>query len=235
MVRSCPAGASSRRARRLAFVFATLWPLAWAPAAAQDVPSGTGLGWFESAARAGDAEAQYRLGSILERGTVIEGIEGEPGIVVRPDPAAARQWYEAAAAQGHVEAQFKLGLLYQSGRLGHIDLDAAARWYEAAAGQGLPQAMFNLAVILVGQGGVGAMARAVELYRGAAGQGFGPAAYELGLLYREGNGVEADPVQAYVWLERAVRLGVQSAQQVRDDVGRGLSAAQMSEARSRFD
>jgi TPR repeat protein len=237
MVRTRRTGTRGGCTRALVLLVAVMWPACHGtPAAAQEAqprPS-YGLGWFESAARAGDPEAQYQLGSILDHGATIEGVEGEPGITVKADPVAAKRWYEAAAAQGHAKAQFSLGLLYQSGRLGEIDLASAERWYRAAAKQGLPQAMYNLAVILAHRGGDSALTKAANLYRDAAEHGFGPAAYELGLLYRDGNGVEADPVEAYVWLERAVRLGVQAAKRVRDDLGSWLSPAQLAEAKERL-
>ena len=63
---------------------------------------GQGPSWYREQAAAGNAEAQYRLAVITER-----------GIGVAQDLAAARRWYEAAAEQGHATAQFRIaGMLH---------------------------------------------------------------------------------------------------------------------------
>lgn len=52
---------------------------------------------FSSAARRGDAEAQYQFARCLEF-----------GFVVKRNPAAAGEWYRRAAGQGHLKAQTRL-------------------------------------------------------------------------------------------------------------------------------
>ena len=42
------------------------------------------------------------------------------------------------------------------------------------------------------------------------------AQYALGLIYAEGRGVATDPVQAYIWLSRAMAQGDVDAQLLRD-------------------
>jgi len=74
-------------------------------------------------AQAGDAEAQYYLGQMFER-----------GLGVPPDYEAAAQWYRKAAEQGDSAAQISLGSLYEAGRGVPRDGEEAIRWYRRAAG-----------------------------------------------------------------------------------------------------
>tara|TARA_B100000315_G_scaffold196176_1_gene187254 strand:- start:128 stop:496 length:369 start_codon:yes stop_codon:yes gene_type:complete len=56
-------------------------------------------------AEQGDAQAQYSLGLMYEKG------QG-----VARDDAQALKWYRKAVEQGHADAQFLLGLVYEKGR-----------------------------------------------------------------------------------------------------------------------
>lgn len=80
------------------------------------------LAQFEARAYRGDAEAQYMLGRMRNRG------EGEPR-----DPVAALAWWQLAAGQGHAEAQKAASSL--SGELGPRRRGEAER--EAAQFQAL--------------------------------------------------------------------------------------------------
>jgi TPR repeat protein len=64
--------------------------------------------WYEKAATQGNADAQYFLGSLYDRG------EGVP-----QNYAQARQWFERAATQGNPFAQITLGLKYYLGEDGN--------------------------------------------------------------------------------------------------------------------
>jgi TPR repeat protein len=80
---------------------------------------------LESAAAAGDLNAMFSLGMLLEDS----------------DSETARRWYEEAAAAGHTDAMNNLGML--------VDDDGAAqRWWEQAAAAGHADAMFNLGELL---------------------------------------------------------------------------------------
>src|SRR5205823_636512 len=72
-----------------------------------------------SLARAGDPEAQYRLGLLYGRG---KGVLGNLGDAI--------VWYRRAAEQGHAEAQHQLSLAYLHGGHAHYEV---GRWYDAAA------------------------------------------------------------------------------------------------------
>lgn len=78
--------------------------------------------WLEQA-RAGDAQAQYRVGEIHEDGM------GRPA-----DHAQAFHWYRQAAEQGHRKAQVALGYFYEMGQGVEQDLGESLRWYRRAAG-----------------------------------------------------------------------------------------------------
>ena len=80
--------------------------------------------WWRRAAEAGDAEAAFNLGSMLED----------------DDPEAALAWYERAAAAGHVEAKVNAGTLFAE----EGAFDRAAQWWTSAAEDGDTDAMYNL-------------------------------------------------------------------------------------------
>ena len=62
----------------------------------------TAVSLYRLAATQGDAEAQYNLGLMYDKGQ---------GVV--QDHKEAVKWYRLAAAQGNASAQYYLGLLYE--------------------------------------------------------------------------------------------------------------------------
>ena len=78
--------------------------------------------WLEPA-KGGNAQAQYYLGEILER-----GVNG------RPDYAEAANWYRRAADQGDHRAAIALGRFYDQGLGVPADKQEAARWVQRATG-----------------------------------------------------------------------------------------------------
>lgn len=84
---------------------------------------GTALKVWLPAAEEGDAEAQYYVGQMFER-----------GLGVDPDFEAAAQWYLKASEQDYSAAQIALGSLYEAGRGVPQDSEEALRWYRRAAG-----------------------------------------------------------------------------------------------------
>ena len=156
-----------------------------------------GAPWFESQARAGDVEAQYRLGEIYESGL------GEAEI----DEVMAITWYGKAAEQGHVQAAFRLGRLLER-QPGQADAAVAA--YSQASRAGLPEATYNLARLY--RDGVGVerdLSRAAALYRQAYSEGLVRATLDLAQLALVG--VERDEVVALAWALRAEEEGVPGA------------------------
>lgn len=85
---------------------------------------------FEDAANAGNVEAMYRLGRILELGR---------GRAASPDLAAI--WYEKAADGGDGRANYRGGLLFKEGRGVKKDPGEALNWFQEGALRGNVQAM----------------------------------------------------------------------------------------------
>jgi localization factor PodJL len=100
-------------------------------------------GWYQLAADKGFAPAQYRLGSLYEKGNGVER-----------DVAKARTFYEAAANQGNAGAMHNLAVLYASGALGQQDYATAATWFTKAANLGVTDSQFNLAILCARGNGV---------------------------------------------------------------------------------
>ncbi|HEU0161078.1 MAG TPA: hypothetical protein VFQ69_01630 [Rhizomicrobium sp.] len=92
--------------------------------------------FLTQAAEKGQAVAQYRLGTMYERG------QGVPA-----DGARAAQWYERSANQGNRKAMHNLAVAHASGAAGKKNMAEAARWFARAAGLGLSDSQFNLAVL----------------------------------------------------------------------------------------
>lgn len=83
----------------------------------------TALKFWLAAAEGGDAQAQYYVGEIYER-----------GLGTAPDYAKAAEWYRRAAEGGNTQAKVNLGFLYEKGLGVPQDTRAALEWYRLAAG-----------------------------------------------------------------------------------------------------
>ena len=77
---------------------------------------------WQALADKGDAEAEFRLGAMYDRGE---------GLLAQPNQAA--KWYLKAADQGYSPAQFALGMLYASGRGVLQDYIEAHKWLNLAS------------------------------------------------------------------------------------------------------
>jgi TPR repeat protein len=78
--------------------------------------------WFGKAAEQGNDDAQFWLGTMYERGGVVE-----------QDMAAALKWYQLSAKQGNPDAQVSLGQMYEAGNGVQQDYLEAEKWYRKAA------------------------------------------------------------------------------------------------------
>lgn len=93
-------------------------------------------------AKAGNAEAQYRLGLMYELGRG-----------VRQDYQEAVRWYKLAAAQSIASAQSALAMMYYRGQGVPMDDREAAHWFGLAAEQGLVSAQSIIGLLyFTGQG-----------------------------------------------------------------------------------
>ncbi|OWV92008.1 hemagglutinin [Rhizobium sp. R635] len=99
--------------------------------------------WYQLSADKGFAPAQYRLGSMYEKGNGVER-----------DVNKAKGFYEQAANQGNASAMHNLAVLYASGALGQQDYATAASWFTKAANLGITDSQFNLAILCARGNGV---------------------------------------------------------------------------------
>jgi localization factor PodJL len=108
--------------------------------------------WLDRAAQTGLAPAQFRLGSMYEKG------QG-----VRKDFAEARRLYMAAAEKGHAKAMHNLAVLYTRGINGAPDYGAAVEWFRKAATYGTIDSQYNLGILFAR--GTGIERDLVESYK----------------------------------------------------------------------
>lgn len=176
-----------------------------------------------SKANQGDAEAQFNLAVMYERGgggiprdskqafywytkAAEQGVAkaqydlavmyGRGGDGVPQDPKQEAYWYKKAAEDGYKSAYFYLAEMYVLGQGVPQDYKQAEYWYEKAAEQGDYLAQSRLAEMYVR---VQDYKQAVYWYKKIAENGDSYAQYTLAGMYREGKGVPQDYVMAYAW------------------------------------
>ncbi len=108
--------------------------------------------WLSAAAAQNQAVAQYRLGTLYERG---QGVAA--------NAATAASWYVKAANQGNRLAMYNLAVALANKSLGRQDSPEAARWFSKAAALGLLDAEYNLAVLY--QRGEGVPQSLIDAYK----------------------------------------------------------------------
>ncbi len=97
---------------------------------------------FRAAAEAGNADAQFNMALMYER-----------GIGVSKDEQESVVWYQKSAEQGNSNAQFNLAVMHENGRGTAVDYYQARQWYRKAAVQGDGLAIGNLGMLYIrGQG-----------------------------------------------------------------------------------
>lgn len=173
-------------------------------------------------AEAGDAQAQYNLGLIYNKGegvTLDEEKGKEPWELDWSNrgkklQTKAVEWFQKAAVQGHAEAQFRLGMMCYYGYEGvPMDKAKAAEWWQKAAAQGIAGAQSMLGMMYYFGAGVAKDAvKAAEWYQKAAAQGDAYAQSMLGEIYRLGRGVPKDMAKAAEWYQKAAAQGIANAQ-----------------------
>lgn len=143
-----------------------------------------GMDYARSAAKRGDARAQYLLGKTLFNGNAVHAA----------DRQEARVWLEKAALQDHAQACYLLGLIHKNGYDVPIDAVAALRWFARGTALGNPDAMFMLGnATLAGEGLPADPSHAMQLFREAAELEHPLAAQMLAYALRDGtNGLKRD-------------------------------------------
>ena len=151
--------------------------------------------------RAGVVEARYLVGRMYALGQGVDKNLSEAerwigGVVT---------YYRAAAAQGDVDAQYQLGRIYLD-TLG-VDRSEAYEWTAKAALSGHSGAQYNLSQLYHSRKGENLPAEALYWLRAAAESGNADAQHDLGFRLARGQGMEKNPEQARMWLERAASAG----------------------------
>ena len=178
---------------------------------------------FRKAADAGNARAQFELGSMHDDG------EGMP-----QDYKQAMAWYEKAAAQGNAPAQHNLGVLYNQGHGVVEDPKQAVPWYEKAAAQGFAPAQAAMGFFYdEGRGVEQDQKKSLAWYEKAAEQGFTEVQNNLGILRAEGT--VQDFVEAYKWWALARDNGNQDAKANLEKLEPKMTPEQIAEGQRRFE
>lgn len=141
---------------------------------------------YRLGAEHGDAESQFKLGSMYYYG------KGVP-----KDYSEAVRLYRKSAEQGYAKAEFSLSTMYRDGRGVPPDAVEAERWCRKAAEQGDPLAEEGLGYLYYrGEGVAQNLSEAARWYRKSAEQGDGNSQYVLGYMYYYGYGVGQDKGEA---------------------------------------
>jgi TPR repeat protein len=201
-----------------------------------------------AAAKAGDAEAQRKLGVLLlaikppktdeamkwlrqssDKGNggaaANIGVMFAMGLGVSKNEAEAAKWYRVAADRGNSEGQNLLGRLYETGQGVPQDYAEALKWYRLAVDQKNSAAQNNLGNLYATGHGVPAdPAEAVRLFRLSADQGNAYGQANLGFQYSAGRGIAQSNTAAYFWLNLAAARLPAIVTALRDQVARARDA-----------
>ena len=182
-------------------------------------------------AEKGEAQAQWELGSRYRDG------KG-----VAKDQVEAVKWYRKAAAQEYILAEVGLGGFYEFGIGVPKDPVEAFKWYRKVVGQQAVKQLDRLALIIAqtrlgycyhkGEGVEQDSLEAVKWWRKSAEQGDDTAQYWLAFCYQIGSGVTKDYRQAYKWYNLSADQGNETSAKVRADYEKGMTPAQIQEART---
>jgi TPR repeat protein len=160
------------------------------------------LGWYEAAAKAGDAEGADRAGMMLFTGNEVTG-----------DTPTADKYLEQAAQAGIAEAQQQLGYAYEIG--GGIGADPAQsfNWYLKAAQRGYTYSEAKVAADYQAGTGVSQDEKQAAAWASpAADAGSALGEYVLGKEYLAGIAMPTDDSLGQKWLQKSADQGYAPAQ-----------------------
>ena len=185
----------------------------------------TALARFMRDAKTGDAGSMYFVGFMLQNG------EGTP-----KNYQEANRWFQLAAQKGNAEAMASLGKVYSDG-LGVLqDFASSFKWYQTAASHGSSTAMLSLALAYAhGRGVTQDYSTAASWFKACSEAGAPICMVSFGNYLKSGVGIDKDLVSAYAWfnLAAARRFSMSDiAASSRDEIGRQLSAEQLSQAQA---
>jgi TPR repeat protein len=175
--------------------------------------------YFRRSADLGYAPAQVVMGYFYDTGSIV---------VAEPGQAVA--WYKKASAQDDRLGDWLLGRVYYLGTGFPRDLDQAAKACEKAAGQEDPFGQHILGLIKLERN---EYAKAADWFRKAALQGLPQSQQQLGLLLKQGQGVNTDRFEAYVWLLVSFDAGNQSVANDLQELEGQLGSTQLEQAKTK--
>ncbi|MBC8094969.1 MAG: SEL1-like repeat protein [Akkermansiaceae bacterium] len=179
---------------------------------------------MEKLAKAGDAEAQVKLGLYIVNNRIAEKY------------GDAINWFQKSAAQGNSSAEFNLGFMCQAGIGGPVSLPEALKWYRSSAAKGNYYAQSQLGLLYVEGNGVPKdYTEAFKYLKPASDKGWPPAMSLLGVMYAEGLGVTQDEAGAAKLLEAAAGKGDAKAAEQLKRLQDRMNFAEMKAAAERGD
>lgn len=155
------------------------------------------IDYLHRSANLGYPPAEVMLGSFYDT-----------GYTVPHQPGEAANWYKKAALQDDPVGEWLLARLILNGGLAPRDLNEAARWLQKSASHGDPFGEYLLGSVKLERQDYSS---AATWFRKAAMQGMPQAQEQLGLLLKQGQGVNTDKAEAYVWLLMSYDAGNQSS------------------------
>jgi TPR repeat protein len=172
------------------------------------------LYYFRLASEKGSADAQYRLGLLLEN--VFDRMA--------PENEEAFKWIKAASDQGHSHAHYILGNLYRDGTWVDVDIPKAVECYFKAASMGESDGIDRLGECYAFGVGVPKDANlAFQYFQRAADLGNPKGLCNLGICYLHGRGCRQDTEFAFRWISRAVGTGNPIVFQMLRSIGLDMS------------
>jgi TPR repeat protein len=157
----------------------------------------------EQAAAQGHAEALQMLGFCYLK-----------GLGVPVDESKAADYYRRAAEAGSPKGQLNYGLMLRKGKGVEKDSASGLEWMEKAARQDFPEGQLILGQLyFLGDDDLTPdPAKAFPLLEPLAHAGQAKAQNILGIMYRDAQGVNRNPVFAAEWFRRAAQQGEPKAQ-----------------------
>jgi TPR repeat protein len=169
---------------------------------------------YTSAAKAGHAQAAYRVAVCCEMGN-------EEGGGTRRDPLKAMQWYKRAASMGDTPAMYKLGIILLKGLLGQPrNPREALSWLKRAAEKAdkeNPHALHELGLLYENAAPSDAIVKdenySRQLFTQAAELGYKFSQFRLGSAFEYATlGCPIDPRQSIAWYTKAAAQGEHQAE-----------------------
>lgn len=155
------------------------------------------LDLYKTAAAQGDADAEYRLGTLYLRGSGVAQNYGQ-----------AWGWFQKAAAQNNAHAEYELGMMYGNGLGVSRDLALSMAWFQKAAAQGDADGENGVAIMYAkGLGVPRDFHAALAWFEKAAAAGSASAQSSLGAMYANGEGVGENLRRAFAMLQQAAAQG----------------------------